>query len=90
MRLSAQRFAVAALSAYYNDSEIVKTLSFDHLSQTFQNEEGHQLFKYYRSSKIQVPSKRYLSQLMRLWYLSHRHPRSLGRAFGVRTHKVWK
>ena len=39
----------------------------------------------------------HMSQLMRLWYLSHRrpakaqaHPRSLTRAFTVRTHKVWK
>ena len=30
----------------------------------------------------------HLSQLMRLWYLSH--PRSLARAFAVRTHEVWK
>ena len=29
MRLSAKRFALAALSAYYNYTEIVKTLSFD-------------------------------------------------------------
>ena len=29
MRFSAKRFALAALSAYYNDTEIVKTLSFD-------------------------------------------------------------
>ena len=42
-----------------------------------------------------------MSQLMRLRYLSHRrptsessgepaHPRSLARAFAVRTHKIWK
>ena len=29
MRFSAKRFALAALSAYYNYTEIVKTLSFD-------------------------------------------------------------
>ena len=29
MRFSAKRFALAALSAYYNNTEIVKTLSFD-------------------------------------------------------------
>ena len=29
MRFSAKRFALAALSAYYNHTEIVKTLSFD-------------------------------------------------------------
>ena len=29
MRLSAKRFALAALSAYYNYTEIFKTLSFD-------------------------------------------------------------
>ena len=29
MRISAKRFAMAALSAYYNYTEIVKTLSFD-------------------------------------------------------------
>ena len=42
-------------------------------------------------------NKLYLSQLMRLWYLSHRRPakaqvnlRSLARVFAVRTHEVWK
>ena len=29
MRFSAKRFALAALSAYYNHNQIVKTLSFD-------------------------------------------------------------
>ena len=29
MRFSAKQFALAALSAYYNFTEIVKTLSFD-------------------------------------------------------------
>ena len=29
MRFSAKRFALAALSAYYNYTKIVKTLSFD-------------------------------------------------------------
>ena len=29
MQVSAKRFALAALSAYYNYTEIVKTLSFD-------------------------------------------------------------
>ena len=29
MRFSAKRFALVALSAYYNRTEIVKTLSFD-------------------------------------------------------------
>ena len=29
MRFSAKQFALAALSAYYNYTEIVKTLSFD-------------------------------------------------------------
>ena len=29
MRFSVKRFALAALSAYYNYTEIVKTLSFD-------------------------------------------------------------
>ena len=36
-----------------------------------------------------------MSQLMRLWNLSHSsgepaHPRSLTRAFAVHTHEVWK
>ena len=29
-----------------------------------------------------------MSQLMRLWYLSHRRPAK--RAFAVRSHEVWK
>ena len=43
---------------------------------------------------------KWASQLMRLWYLSHRRPakatgepahsHSLNRAFAVRTHEVWK
>ena len=41
--------------------------------------------------------KNKMSQLMRLWYLSHRwpaeahaHPRCLARAFAFRKHEVWK
>ena len=51
------------------------------------------------SSEREQMTTKQRSQLMRLWYLSHRRPskaqaslriRALARAFAVRIHKVWK
>ena len=66
----------------------------------------HLLFRINPCNRFLSELQLRMSQLMRLWYLSHRqpakaqatsegsgepaHPRSLDRAFAVRTHKVWK
>ena len=63
-------------------------------------------FKSYLSQTLEDRFSYDMSQLMRLWYLSHRRPakaqatsegsgepahlRSLTRSFAVRTHKIWK
>ena len=61
MRFSAKRFPLAALSAYYKHTEIVKTLY-----------------------TIDIDYQVNMSQLMRLWYLSHRRTAKAQARLGIR------